>query len=123
MSGLDAATRARALLDAPIDGCQCGEMGCSSLVVEVSREVLWTLVAEVERMRALTTVDDAMVERAARAMVAHSGLHHPCEAGERCCDECGEAFGWPGISQAEEDLRYANHRARAALEAALGVES
>ena len=92
-------------------------------LIAAAPTLLAELADEVERLRALTTVDYAMVERAARAMVAHSGIHHPCEAGERCCEECGEAFGWFGISQAEEDLRYASHRARAALEAALGVES
>lgn len=42
----DAATRARELLEAPENGCQCGEMGCPSLLVEVPREVLWELVNE-----------------------------------------------------------------------------
>ena len=48
----------------------------------------------------------------------HSGTYYHIT-----CDACGEAFGRFGISQAEEDLRYASRRARDVLEAAMGVES
>lgn len=58
------------------------------------------LVAEVNRLRALATVDDAMVERAAREIELHAPSYRP--------------INWPD-----------DHRelARVALEAALGVES
>ena len=58
------------------------------------------LLAEVERMRALTTVDDAMVERAARAIMEAS----PDSA---------------GITEDEHDWYIRD--ARAALNAALGT--
>ena len=79
------------------------------------------LADEVERLRAEPA--EAEIEAAAEAITAHSTLSHPCEGGERCCDECGEAFGWHGIDRTEEDHRYAMHRARKALAAAREVRS
>ena len=74
---------------------------------QIRPEVLAELADEVNRLQALTTVDDAMVERAARAVY-------------------GVAFadatvGWGMANQSMRDT--CRTLADAALEAALGVES
>ena len=61
------------------------------------------LLAEVKRLRALTTVDEAMVERVARAM---------CENGLR-------RLTWHGLTELGRD--WWRKDARAALDAALGT--
>lgn len=86
-----------------------------------AHRLLAALADEVERLRDEPT--EAEIEAAAEAITAHSTLSHPCEGGERCCDECGEAFGWHGIDRTEEDHRYALHRARKALAAAQEARS
>lgn len=58
-------------LDAIQERLDCG----TPTTVDVS-----ALLAEIERLRALTTVDDAMVERAARSMSAHWHDWHTNEA-------------------------------------------
>lgn len=68
--------------------------------------LLAELADEVERLRALTTVDDAMVERAARA------VHGAAFA---------DATGWDMANQPMRDT--CRTLSNAALEAALGVES
>lgn len=66
---------------------------------------LTDLLAEVDRLRALTTVDDAMVERGARVLGnrRHRGIHR----------------GWDGATSAARDGW--RDEARAALDAALGT--
>lgn len=61
---------------------------------------------------------DAGVEAAGEAWQAHSRLAHPIEGMEPSCEECGYAFGWIGINEAEERKRSREHPARAALTAA-----
>lgn len=95
-------------------------MGDANLIAAAPR-LLAALADEVERLRAKPA--EAEIEAAAEAITAHSALSHPCEGGERCCDECGEAFGWHGVDRTEEDHRYAMHRARKALAAAREVRS
>ena len=51
-----------------------------AVFIAEAREDVPALLAEVERLRALTTVDDAMVERAARSMSAHWHDWHTNEA-------------------------------------------
>ena len=69
-------------------------------LIAAAPTLLAELADEVERMRALTTVEDAMVGRAAREIELHAPSYRP--------------INWPD-----------DHRelARVALEAALGVES
>lgn len=64
------------------------------------------LVAEVNRLQALATVDDAMVERAARAVYGAA---------------FADATGWDMANQSMRDT--CRTLSNAALDAALGVES
>lgn len=64
---------------------------------------------------------DAEVEAAGKAWQAHSRLAHPIEGLEPSCAECGYAFGWPGITESEQQKRYREHVARVALSAARAV--
>lgn len=78
----------------------------SAALIAHAPEDLAALLAEVERLRALTTVDDAMVERAARALYLRES------------DWSSEAK-WDRIPEfARESWR---KTARAALDAALGT--
>ena len=81
--------------------CDCNDLwGDGEYFVYSDLSLLAELADEVNRLRALTTADDAMVERAAREIELHAPSYRP--------------INWPD-----------DHRelARVALEAALGVES
>ena len=104
----DAATRARELLESPLVEVDFDHPRDS--IIKLCRESrlamssLAELADEVERLRALTTVDDAMVERSSLA------LHHiTCDTAYHEC-VLDQSVGCRAV-------------ARAALEAALGVES
>ena len=74
--------------------------------VETAWRAYHAVADEVERLRALTTVDDAMVERAARAVYGAA---------------FADATGWDMANQSMRDT--CRTLSDAALEAALGVES
>jgi hypothetical protein len=75
----------------------------SAALIAHAPEDLADLLAEVERLRALTTVDDAMVERAARALNEE--------------DETPGTLSWDNESEASR--RSYRRMARAVLDAAL----
>lgn len=86
-----------------------------------AREDIPALLAEVDRLRALTAVTEDMVERAVLAYRRHSEVMNPREAGEyAACSECGWAFGWRDrLTDPPGAQRLHDHAIRAALEAAL----
>lgn len=75
-------------------------------LIAAAPTLLAELADEVNRLRALTTVDDAMVERAARAVYGAASA---------------DATGWDMANQSMRDT--CRTLSNAALDAALGVES
>lgn len=113
----DAVTRARELL-AKATPDEWGELADVATMAEAeliaaAPTLLAELADEVERLRALTAVDDAMVERAAKVL------------GDDGADSEGGWHSWRCFDRARypEPCTCTRDAARAALEAAMGVES